>query len=77
MKVIEEGDTVTYTAELGEIGLAPTKDGKYWYILWEGMVPMAEAKITSITFTRRDEYEQEAWKRNYIAQHADLGEFDD
>lgn len=65
MKVTEEGDTVTYTAELGEIGLAPTKDGKYWYILFEGFVPMAEAKITSITFTKRDEYEREGWEQGH------------
>lgn len=65
MKVTEEGDTVTYTAELGEIGLAQTKDGKYWYILFEGMIPMEEAKITSITFTKRDEYEREGWRQGH------------
>ena len=65
MKVTEDGDTVTYTAELGEIGLARTQDGKYWYILFEGMIPLAEAKITSITFTKRTEYEREGWEQGH------------
>lgn len=65
MKVTESGNTVTYTAELGEIGLTQTKDGKYWYILFEGMIPLAEVKITSITFTKRTEYEREGWEQGH------------
>lgn len=54
MNVVEEGDTVTFSTDIGEVGLVPTKDGKQWYILFEGFISQRLYKISSITFTRRE-----------------------
>jgi hypothetical protein len=67
MKVTDDGETLTFTAELGEIALSPDKDFKNWYILFEGFIPMSKFKVTSITFTRRDEYEEEGWKQGHAS----------
>lgn len=57
MKVIEAGDSITYSTDTGEIGLAESEN--MWYILFEGFISKTKCKITSITFTRRDEYEED------------------